>query len=333
MKLVSLDQIGSDAWDKTVDQLHNATLFHKSCWAEILHQGLGLKTHYLAAEQDGAITGLLPLAGIRRPLHKDLVSLPLATLCGCIAVDDESRRFLIEAAGTLAKKDGARLLELRHRNVSSVQSPHATFTKEIPSDAENLLWIPNKRRADVRKAMELGLSIHTNQDLQTFARWYDRATQQLGSPGLGVRPLLAIGRGLAEKDFCVHWVMHQGQPVMGVMTYYFQQTVIPYYAAAFAKARDLKAAPFVYAQIASQAVAQGYSTFDFGRSLADSGAFSFKKNFGFSPQHLSYERISPHSKPLPPQMTQPPAWLSQAWRYTPHALARAFIPAVRNMAV
>ena len=35
--------------------------------------------------------------------------------------------------------------------------------------------------------------------------------------------------------------------------------------------------------------ARGASIFDFGRSKMDSGSYSFKKNWGFSPEPLAYE--------------------------------------------
>ena len=38
-----------------------------------------------------------------------------------------------------------------------------------------------------------------------------------------------------------------------------------------------------------RAVLKGYRRFDFGRSKAGTGAFAFKKNWGFAPEWLEYE--------------------------------------------
>ena len=91
MRLVNLEDLGHDVWDSVVDEFAESTIFHQAHWADILKKGLGVKPYYLAAEQDGAICGILPMAQIRRPFAYDFVSLPMATLCGCLALDVETR--------------------------------------------------------------------------------------------------------------------------------------------------------------------------------------------------------------------------------------------------
>lgn len=339
MLLRSLEEVGVQRWDEAALTLPGAGLFHHSAWAAVVRDGLGATPWFLAAEQDGEIVGLLPLAQLRRGLHTDLISLPLATVCGSVcspaanaaAVD----RFLHNNALDLATSLSARCVELRGFQ-ADVQTPaaYATFHKTLDTSATDLKWIPTRQRAEVRKARQAGLTLITNQDVAGFGRWYDRATQRLGSPGLGQAPFKAIAAHLPEHHYAVHWVHHQGQPISAVLTYYWGNTVMPYYAAALPAARALRAAPFVYAEIACLAAQQlGRHTFDFGRSISGTGAFAFKKNFGFQPTYLDYQRTTPDGSPAPALMTQPPKWLSQAWRLTPHAIARLLIPGVRNLAV
>jgi hypothetical protein len=45
----------------------------------------------------------------------------------------------------------------------------------------------------------------------------------------------------------------------------------------------------MYWELMRRSREQGYRLFDFGRSKAGTGPYSFKKNFGFEPQPLPYE--------------------------------------------
>ena len=53
-------------------------------------------------------------------------------------------------------------------------------------------------------------------------------------------------------------------------------------------ARSLRANDRMYFELMLHARARGCTRFDFGRSKTGSGAWSFKKNWGFEPEPLSY---------------------------------------------
>jgi len=73
---------------------------------------------------------------------------------------------------------------------------------------------------------------------------------------------------------------------------------------------------------------RGYRRFDFGRSKAATGAFAFKKNWGFEPQWLEYEYhlragcSLPDKNPLNPKY----ALLIEAWKRLPLPLANLIGP-------
>jgi hypothetical protein len=53
-------------------------------------------------------------------------------------------------------------------------------------------------------------------------------------------------------------------------------------------ARGLRANDVLYYALMCHARARGCERFDFGRSKTDTGAYHFKRNWGFEPQPLSY---------------------------------------------
>ena len=74
-----------------------------------------------------------------------------------------------------------------------------------------------------------------------------------------------------------------GQAVSGVMSFYFRDEVLPYYAGDIPAARELAANDFKYWELMRRACERGIRVFDYGRSKRDTGSFDFKKNWGFEP--------------------------------------------------
>ena len=77
-----------------------------------------------------------------------------------------------------------------------------------------------------------------------------------------------------------------------------------------------------------RAAQRGYRCFDFGRSKANTGAFAFKKNWGFEPNWLEYEYWTrdggtiPEKNPFNPKY----ALFIEAWKRLPLPLANLLGP-------
>ena len=63
---------------------------------------------------------------------------------------------------------------------------------------------------------------------------------------------------------------------------------MPYWGGGVHEARALRANDIMYYALMNHARKRGCTSFDFGRSKVGSGAYAFKKNWGFEPQPLSY---------------------------------------------
>jgi FemAB-related protein (PEP-CTERM system-associated) len=115
-----------------------------------------------------------------------------------------------------------------------------------------------------------------------------------------------------------------------VLTFYFRDEVMPYYAGDDTSARDLAANDFKYWELMRRAVSRKAGLFDFGRSKRDTGSFSFKKNWGFEPTRLHYEyRL--YTRDSVPQNNPSNAkykLLIEAWRRMPIGIANWLGPYV-----
>jgi FemAB-related protein (PEP-CTERM system-associated) len=112
------------------------------------------------------------------------------------------------------------------------------------------------------------------------------------------------------------------------MNFYWRDEVLPYYGGGTAAARGCYANDFMYWAVMRQAAARGARVFDFGRSKEGTGAFSFKKNWGFSPTALPYyfnlapgQRI-PQNNPTNPKYRL----MIAAWQKLPLPVANTLGP-------
>ncbi len=296
---------GSENWDAYVQSATDATFFHRSGWKSVLERAFGHKTHFLYAEDGGAIVGILPLAQIKSLLFgHSLTSLPFCVYGGIVADTNEASSALRQEACRLADSLKVDALELRNSQASGAGWPvkelYYTFKKAIePDDEANLMAIPNRQRAMIRKGIKEGLHSEWDESTDRLYRVYAESVRNLGTPVFSAK-YLRILRQVFADDCSVLMITHKGQDIAAVMSFYFKDEVIPYYGGSTAVARTIKGVNhFMYWELMRRAREQGYSVFDFGRSKAGTGPYSFKKNFGFEPQALPYEYYLVKSDAVP----------------------------------
>ncbi|WP_426955490.1 FemAB family XrtA/PEP-CTERM system-associated protein [Muricoccus radiodurans] len=304
VRIRPLDDAAAPAWDRFVRAMPDATFCHLSGWAGVIGRAFGHPTHYAFAEQDGAVVGVLPLVHMRTRLFGNtLSSTPFCVYGGPVAAMPEAASALENHALDLQRRLGAPALEFRRRGTPDagwqVRPPlYYTFRKTISitgDDAKDQAAnIPRKQRAEVRKAARTNLTAVTNLDVDGLYPLYAESVRNLGSPTFPrryFRLLAAAFPGACD----VTTVRHGDQPVAAVLSFHFREEVLPYYAGSVPLARKLSANEFMYWEVMRRAARErGATVFDFGRSKADTGAFDYKKNWGFVPEELPYcYRLAP----------------------------------------
>ena len=289
-----LDASSHSAWDAFVESCPEATFFHKAGWKEVIEASFGHKTHFLYAEKEGAIQGILPLGHVKSMLFGNaLISAPFCVYGGIAAISDDARIALDESASKLARELGVDYLEMRNYRQRHENRPHkelyVTFRKNLdPNPEENLKAIPRKQRAMVRKGIKAGLSAVVDNDVNRLYAAYAESVRNLGTPVFSKKYFENLKRVFADN--CEMLIVeHQGRLVSGVMNFYFRDEVLPYYGGGTEQARDLKANDFMYWEVMRRAVEKGIKVFDYGRSKEGTGSYRFKKHWGFEPQPLFYE--------------------------------------------
>jgi len=327
-------------WEAFVAACPEATFFHRLGWREIIQEEFRHRCHYLVAERGREIVGVLPLAEVRSRLFGHaLVSLPFCVYAGPAASDPQVNGALIDAAARLARSLGVEHLELRNRTARCPDWPrqdlYVTFRKAILPDTEaNLLAIPRKQRAMVRKGIARGLASEIDTSIDRFFALYADNVHRHGTPPFARRYFARLQQVFADCCEILTVVDAHSRPVSSVLTFYFRDEVLPYYAGDTADARELAANDFKYWELMRRGCGRGMRVFDFGRSKRGTGTFDFKKNWGFEPTPLAYECLLlkresvPQNNPLNPKYRA----LIALWQRLPKPVANAVGPYIaRNL--
>lgn len=325
------------AWDSLVLRSPRGTVFHLGAWREAVTRTFGFESADLVAESGGEIRGVFPLAFVRNPLVKPfLLSIPFAVYGGIVAETAEAERALLAEASRMARERRARFVEIRSRDPIDYGLPekslYVTFVRDLPSTPEECLaMIPRKARAATRHAMERnGLVAELDRAaFDEFFALYVENKRDLGSPPLPRRFLAALMESFGEKA-SILVVRKDARAVAAVMTFFFRDTVVPYYSGASAAAEPLHPNNFMYFRLQQEGVRLGYRKFDFGRSRRDTGPYDFKRNQGFEPTPLHYQYVLFDGAKMPDVNPGNPkfALAERVFEKLPLALARAVGSAV-----
>ncbi len=297
VELVGLGDDGG-AWDRFVDAMPSATIFHRRAWRRALAAEFGFTACDLLVRRHGEIAGVLPLCEVRVPFGRPvLLSQPFCVEAGVCARDDESAQALAAAAVELGRDRGVEYVELRdqHRDAGFVRMPatHGVFRGEIPDDRDRH-WraMSAVRRNMVRRARRDGLSLRTGtEQLDSFYDVYARSLRRLATPVFPRTWLRRLVDELGDRSL-LSVVWRDDLPVAGVLSFVFRDTILPYYAGSRRDAPSRGANDLMYWELMDLARARGLVRFDFGRSRIDSGAWDFKRHWGFTPQLLTYRRCA-----------------------------------------
>ena len=324
------------AWNAFVQAHPEGTFFHLAEWQYVLKRSFGHACHYLLAESPaGEIRGVLPLAQVKSLLFGNaLVSTPFCVYGGIVAADAAAHAALTNAACDLARRLEVDYLELRNRRRQHpgwvCKELYVTFRKPIDPDSErNMLAIPRKQRAMVRKGIKEGLRVEVDERVDRHYDIYSESLRNLGTPPFS-RNYLRVLKEVFGDNCEIVSILKGSQAVASVLNFYFRDEVLPYYGGGTREARAVAGNDFMYWSVMERAREKGCRLFDYGRSKRGTGAFDFKSNWGFEPEQLHYEYLLVKRQEMPNLSPSNPKYGAAiaVWRRLPLKLTQLIGPPV-----
>ena len=334
------DLVERDRIDDFLDAQPDTTPFHSRAWLEAIEVATGHAAHIMVCEERGRIVGLLPLHRVNSLFGAALVSTGFAVGGGILAETPRAVALLAGAAEELAARLSCPAIELRGGSLPETRAgwqvqgnSHAGFVAPLASDDETqLLAIPRKQRAEVRKGLDRAFEVRVGsgaRDRAMHRAVYATSVRNLGTPVFPHALFAAVLDRFGEAADILT-VLDRGLPVASVLSLYHRGAVMPYWGGGTAAARGLRANDAMYFALMRHARERGCNRFDFGRSKSGSGAYHFKRNWGFAPQPLAYAAWT--ASGAPPRDADPTSphyqALIAAWKRLPLPLANRLGPVI-----
>lgn len=334
------DKSANLEWDSFVQASTVASFFHRAGWQTLINEVFRHPTYYLYAENGGRIVGVLPLAHINSKLFgNSLTSLAFAAYGGVVATDEIVARRLEEEAIAIGQRLQVEHVEFRNTTARHADWPtqdlYVTFVRNIPTELdEKMLCIPQKRRNMVRKAIKLGLHATHDDSVDEFFPVYAENVRDHGTPALPKSYFEALKRIFGTDCEILTIRASDGTPVSAILSFYFKDRVLAYYAGERPTARATAANDLKYWELMKRADARGCKVFDLGRSKKGTGSFEFKRLWEFEAHQLHYEYVLLNRDGIPQNNPMNPKYrlFIAIWQHLPLPVANLIGPMlVRNL--
>lgn len=326
------------AWDQFVEAHEHSNVFQLSAWGRAVHKSMGHSLYYLYVEDEGDIEAVLPLIHVKSILFgNSLISTGFSIGGGPLFDNADALELLEQEAIKITTDLGADNIEYRqmkrcHEDWPVKLGTYSTFRKKLNADnEENMLSIPRKQRAMVRKGIKLGLTYEIDQTVERLYHLYALSVRNLGTPVFPKSLFIELKKEYGDDCEILTVISPEGEAISSVMSFYFKGEVVPYFGGGGTSARKYAANDFMYWSLMEHSVDKHQSTlFDFGRSKNGTGAFNFKKNWGFEPTPLEYEYYLkdggeiPEINPLNPKYQL----MIKTWQKLPLPIAKIIGPLV-----
>lgn len=327
-------------WDAYVANHPDASVYHLAVWRDMVARVFSRETYYLMARCDGSVSGVLPMVRLKSLIFGDfLVSLPYVTYGGILANDAASREALLNAAVELGQSCGVSHVELRHTEALDglpVRTDKISMHLPLPDDPDTLFSaIGSKLRAQVRRPRKEGATTIVGgvELLDDFYRIFARKYRDLGVP---VYPRAWFEEILQRHQGAARIVavkLNEQTVAASLILGYRGMLEVPY-AASLREADRYSVNMLLYWGMLEHAIAEGFDTFDFGRTTPDSGTHRFKKQWGAQPVQLYWHYWLADGGEVPKLNTSNRKYelVVNAWRRLPVPLANFLGPhIVKNL--
>jgi len=323
------------AWDECVTRAPEGSVYHLSQWQKIFTDSAGHGTHYLLAERDGRVVGVLPLVSVRSVVFGSyLVSLPWVSYGGPCVIDAAARRALVERSIEVARRQKARYVELHSEEAECesfiARSSKVSMRRALPRDPQ-VLWreFPPKLRSQVRRPEKEGLAVRIGgaDQLDAFYGVFLTRMRELGTPVFPRRFFEGILDAFADQTR-VCCVYAGTRPVAAGLLIGFKDRLEIPWAASLTEFNRLSPNMLLYWHSLRFGSENGYRWFDFGRSTPGGSHHRFKAQWGAMPVPLYWQYWQPVPGSLPERNPQNPRYqlAIRAWRRLPLSMTRVLGP-------
>jgi serine/alanine adding enzyme len=328
-----------NGWDNYILRCPESSHCHLSGWRRVIARSYGHPAHYLWADENGEVKGVLPLIAMRNFFfRRSLVSMPFLDDGGICADNNQIGSRLFQEALRLYEDQKADFLDLRHRYNNNLDFPRAgekvMMILNLAGNSDEL-WkgFDAKLRNQIRKASKSGITASWSgkERVADFYEVFAANMRDLGSP---VHSRQFFEAMLDEfSDSAKLMLVRKGNRVIGgAVCLFFKDSMVVPWASSLRAYFALCPNNLLYWEMIRWGCENGYQRFDFGRSSPDSGTYRFKKQWGTKEEPLHWQCVSRKAgeTAIFHGDSEKYRWIVKTWRRLPLSLTKLVGPLVRG---
>lgn len=338
MEIVRCTQARADAWNAFVRDTPSASFYHLWEWQEINRQHLGHRSCYLAALDEGRVTGVFPIVQVRSRLFGNIAcSMPFVNYGGPATDSSGVESALLKAAATVADEWHVDYLEIRSTRDLGNEYPRSThkvsMTVDLAADPDILFnAFKGDQRKEIRRGYKYGFTAEFGKSsvFEDFFAILCDSWRDLGTPIYSKEYLRSVVTTFPDQVRICIIRAADGTPAAAALMAHQNGIVEGLWLGTRAQYRRQLVGYVLYWEIIKDACLHGHRRFHLGRSTADSGAEQFKRKWNAQPEPLYWHYILRTQGAIPQLNVANPKYrlAIAAWRKLPVVVTRHLGPLI-----
>ena len=306
VSVYTFDPLQDPRWEEFCQRAAGASIFHTRGWLTTLQRTYGYQpVVFTTSAPGGALDNGVVFCRVSSWLTgRRMISLPFADHCEPLVACPEAQQEISAALQKTLRADRLKHIELRPLSAGVLSEfpfrQDKTFYFHWLSLRPSLEDIFRRFHKDsiqrrVRKAERVGLVYEQGRSaalLQKFYRMIAITRRRHHLPPQPIEWFRNLIACVGEK-LTIHVASHRQQPVAGILTLHYRDTVVYKYGGSDAQHHNLGGMPLLLWKAIEAARRDGAQHFDFGRSDKDNeGLVRFKDQWGSTRTVLTYGKLS-----------------------------------------
>jgi Acetyltransferase (GNAT) domain len=302
-----LDPVHQSGWDHLVALHRDATCFHTTAWAKVLHQSYSHRPFYLHFSCGRRLAALVPLMEVRSPFTgRRGVCLPFSDACEPLIFDQEMVDLVRDRLLRFTQERRWKYLEIRGgKSFQFATGGTANFYGHTLDLCSGIKELANRfaspvRRA-IRKAERSDVSARVVRNRQAIDDFYQLHVQTRRRHGLPPQPasfFLNIYEHIVRPGLgFIVLARHGSRPIASAIFFRFRKNALYKFGASDKKFQELRANNLVMREAIQFLARTGAEKLHFGRTECENdGLRRFKLSWGTEEETIGYFRVDPSGR-------------------------------------
>lgn len=303
-----INPVQNPGWDLVVALHPDATCFHTSAWAKVLHKTYGHQPFYLQFSRGRSLAALVPLMEVHSAFTgRRGVCLPFSDLCEPLIFDSEVTDLVKDRIVDFARERCWKHLEIRggksFQSQSRLTAPPKFYghTLVLRRSEEMADRFDSQVRRAIRKAERSNLTAQVDRTrgaMDDFYRLHVQTRRRHGLPPQPASFFLNIHEYIIKPGLGFVVLARRGsRPIAAAVFFRFGKNAVYKYGASDKKFQEFRPNNLVMWQGIRLLAREGAEKLHFGRTdFENSGLRRFKLSWDTHEESIDYFRVDPSGR-------------------------------------